>query len=125
MDSPQQITIDHETAGPDGRFVYRAEGAEAELTYAEAPAVGGVRRVSADHTYVPDSMRGQGIAGKLVDALIDTARAQGWKVIPAAAMSSRPSGGTRNGTTCWQIKARRERALLATAWDPMRTQGRT
>ena len=82
MDSPHQITIDHETAGPDGRFVYRAEGAEAELTYAEAPAVGGVRRVSADHTYVPDSMRGQGIAGKLVDALIDTARAKGWKVIP-------------------------------------------
>ena len=82
MDSPDQITIEHETAGRDGRFVYRAEGAEAELTYAAAPAAGGAHRVSADHTYVPDSMRGQGIAGKLVEALIAEARDRGWKVIP-------------------------------------------
>lgn len=82
MQSPEQITIDHETSGQDGRFVYRAAGAEAELTYAEAPAVGGVRRVSADHTYVPDSMRGQGIAARLVDALIAKAREEQWQVIP-------------------------------------------
>lgn len=82
MQSPEQITIEHETGGNGGRFVYRAEGAEAELTYAHALAIAGHKRVSADHTYVPDSMRGQGIAGKLVDALIATAREQQWQVIP-------------------------------------------
>ncbi len=82
MHSPDQITIDHETSGEDGRFVYRAQGAEAELTYAHAPATGDRKRVSADHTFVPDSMRGQGIAARLVDALIATAREEQWQVIP-------------------------------------------
>lgn len=82
MDSPEQISIDHETDSQGGRFVHRAKGAEAELTYAHAPEVAGQKRVSADHTYVPDSMRGQGIAARLVDALIATAREQHWQVIP-------------------------------------------
>lgn len=82
MQSPEQITIEHETSGENGRFVHHAGGAEAELTYAHAPAVGGQKRVSADHTYVPDSMRGQGVAARLVDALIATAREQQWQVIP-------------------------------------------
>ncbi|HWK41924.1 MAG TPA: GNAT family N-acetyltransferase [Croceibacterium sp.] len=36
----------------------------------------------ADHTFVPDEMRGQGIAQKLVDALIEDARAQGFTIVP-------------------------------------------
>lgn len=76
------IAIDHERSDHGGRFVYRSEGSEAELTYANAPADGGPQRVSADHTYVPDSMRGQGIAARLTDALIEAARSEGWKVIP-------------------------------------------
>ncbi len=82
MTDQPDIAIAHETTDAGGRFVYRAQGAEAELTYAHAPAVGGQKRVSADHTYVPDSMRGQGLAGKLVDALIASAREQQWQVIP-------------------------------------------
>lgn len=82
MTDQPDIAIAHETTGAGGRFVYRAQGAEAELAYAHAPAVGGQKRVSADHTYVPDSMRGQGLAGKLVDALIASAREQQWQVIP-------------------------------------------
>ncbi|MFN3475496.1 MAG: GNAT family N-acetyltransferase [Blastomonas sp.] len=82
MADTEQITIEHESSGADGRFVYRAGGAEAELTYAHAPAIGGRQRVSADHTYVPDSMRGQGIAARLVDALIAKARDEQWQVIP-------------------------------------------
>lgn len=82
MQSPEQITIAHEASGSDGRFVYRDQGAEAELTYAHAPAIGDRKRVSADHTYVPDTMRGQGIAAKLVDALIAKAREEHWQVIP-------------------------------------------
>ncbi|WP_017672693.1 GNAT family N-acetyltransferase [Blastomonas sp. AAP53] len=76
------IRIEHERSAHGGRFVYQAQGAEAELTYARAPASGDTLRVSADHTYVPDSMRGQGIAAQLTDALIDAARSEGWKVIP-------------------------------------------
>ncbi|WP_446653813.1 GNAT family N-acetyltransferase [Blastomonas sp.] len=82
MDAPDANAIAHETTGHGGRFVYTAQGAEAELTYAHAPTVAGQKRVSADHTYVPDSMRGQGIAARLVDALIATAREQQWQVIP-------------------------------------------
>lgn len=82
MPSPEQMIIDHETSGDGGRFVYRAQGTEAELTYADAPATGDRKRVSADHTYVPNAMRGQGIAGRLVDALIAKAREEQWQVIP-------------------------------------------
>ena len=36
----------------------------------------------ADHTFVPPAGRGQGIAGKLLDALIADAREQGFKIVP-------------------------------------------
>lgn len=74
--------ITHETTASGGRFVYRAQGAEAELTYATTGASAGETRVVADHTYVPDSMRGQGIAARLVDALIETARSDQWTILP-------------------------------------------
>lgn len=78
----EPVTIDHERSGHGGRFVHRSEGTEAELTYANAAASGDTPRVIADHTFVPDSMRGQGIAARLTDALIAAARHEGWKVIP-------------------------------------------
>lgn len=37
---------------------------------------------AAEHTLVPTELGGRGIAGKLVDALIDDAREQGFKVKP-------------------------------------------
>lgn len=37
---------------------------------------------AAEHTLVPPELGGRGIAGKLVDALIDDARSQGFKVKP-------------------------------------------
>ncbi len=36
--------------------------------------------LSITHTYVSDSLRGQGMGGKLVDAVADLARAQGRKL---------------------------------------------
>jgi predicted GNAT family acetyltransferase len=85
-DAETASAISHETTSSGGRFVYRAEGAEAELTYATATATGaagsGATRVIADHTYVPGSMRGQGIAARLVDALIAKARADHWSILP-------------------------------------------
>lgn len=34
------------------------------------------------HTFVPESLRGRGLAGQLVKAGLDTARAKGLKVVP-------------------------------------------
>lgn len=60
---------------------YRAElpgaGRRAELTWR---ALGPLR--IADHTFVPPAMRGQGVAQKLVEALVADAREQGFKIVP-------------------------------------------
>ncbi len=37
----------------------------------------------AEHTLVPPEIAGQGIAAKLVEALIEDARAQGFRIVPA------------------------------------------
>jgi predicted GNAT family acetyltransferase len=71
--------IERETSGERGRYVYRADGVEAELTY----RVLSPGRIVADHTGVPDAFRGQGIALKLVERLVADARAEGVTVVPA------------------------------------------
>lgn len=38
--------------------------------------------IIADHTYVSDELRGEGIAGKLLEALIDYARKENKKIVP-------------------------------------------
>ena len=56
-------------------FIIEGEG---ELTYSRVnPAL-----IIADHTGVPDSFRGKGVAKALVQRLVDDARAQGVKIIP-------------------------------------------
>lgn len=71
--------ITRETHAQGGRYIYRAGGAEAELTYTNlSPS-----RIVADHTGVPDAFRGQGIALKLVERLVADARAEGVTVVPA------------------------------------------
>lgn len=35
-----------------------------------------------DHTFTPPEARGQGLAGKLVQAIVDDARAHGFKIAP-------------------------------------------
>lgn len=39
------------------------------------------------HTNVPDALGGRGIGGELVRAALDTARRNGWKVIPACSFA--------------------------------------
>lgn len=39
------------------------------------------------HTGVPDAVGGRGIAGALTKAALDTARQEGWRVVPACAYS--------------------------------------
>ncbi len=41
----------------------------------------GARR--ADHTFVPEDMRGHGVAAELVGALVADARREGFKIMPA------------------------------------------
>jgi len=81
-DKALKSQISHQAVPGGGRFVYAHDGAEAELTYAETGASAGASRVIADHTHVPDAMRGQGVAGHLVDALIARARSDGWTIVP-------------------------------------------
>ena len=69
---------------PDARRLHtRVEGHEAELRYSLR---GG--RMVIDHTGVPEAIGGRGIAGILVKAALDLARARGWRVVPACSYSA-------------------------------------
>ena len=70
--------IEREIHGSKGRYLLRSEGAEAELTYSIAnPGL-----IIADHTYVPDSLRGTGAGKALFDRLVADAGAEGVKIVP-------------------------------------------
>lgn len=60
------------------RFETRAGG---ELSVADYELIDGVMWVT--HTGVPSSLRGQGVAARLVEAALAHARAQGLKVRPS------------------------------------------
>ena len=63
-----EISITRTDDGKRGRYAATIAGiaGEAELTYRHArPGV-----IDADHTFAPESMRGTGVAGALVDRLV-------------------------------------------------------
>ena len=63
---------------PQGhRFVIYTDAGEAELTLAHVSD--GV--FNANHTFTPRALRGQGVAGKLYDAMISDAKVDGYKII--------------------------------------------
>ena len=77
------------------RFTTRVDGAECVLEYmldktAAAPldVTAAARVMTIVHTGVPPSVGGRGIAGALVQAAFDAARAAGWKVRPTCSYSS-------------------------------------
>ncbi|MEL6583549.1 MAG: GNAT family N-acetyltransferase [Pseudomonadota bacterium] len=70
--------ITREETGSKGRYVLVIDGHEAELTFSIASP--GLR--IADHTGVPDELRGSGAGLKLVERLVADARAEGWKIMP-------------------------------------------
>ena len=75
------LSITHERNGSRGE--YRACSDEhgrdcGHLTWFEASP--GVR--VADHTFVPPSLRGGGIAAKLVEAMVADARTEGFSIRP-------------------------------------------
>lgn len=55
-------------AGPDGALL-------AEITFPEKEGVAVI-----DHTFVHESLRGQGVARKLMEEAVAAIEAQGWKV---------------------------------------------
>lgn len=76
------VTIErHENAsnGERGEYLARVPGSDAtgELTWVKR----GNARV-AEHTLVPDALRGRGIAAELVKALVADAREQGFRIVP-------------------------------------------
>src|SRR5699024_4177275 len=50
----------------------------AEITYAESED----NKVIANHTFVDPSLRGQGVAEQLVDALVEEMKREGKKIVP-------------------------------------------
>lgn len=70
--------ISREESGAKGRYVLRQNGAEAELTYSIASPT----LVIADHTGVPEEMRGTGAGRRLVERLVADARAGGYRIVP-------------------------------------------
>lgn len=69
---------------PNRRFTVTIEGHLAEATYVEQ----GQNWVM-DHTYVPDALRGQGVAAQLVEAAFTAAREAGVKIVPACSYVAR------------------------------------
>lgn len=70
--------IHKEVSGSKARYFLRRDGFEAELTLSIATP----QLVIADHTSVPDALRGTGAGAALVSRLVEDARAQGFKVMP-------------------------------------------
>jgi len=65
--------------GPSrGRYVAVGDGVEAELTYSRMSA----HSIIADHTGVPEALKGKGVGKALVEYLIADARATDTKIVP-------------------------------------------
>lgn len=71
--------IAHHVDAKGGRYVIAlADGQEAEMTYRRR----GDQVIVIDHTFVPPSARGRGLAEKLVKRGVADARATGVKIVP-------------------------------------------
>ncbi len=71
-------SIQREEDDKKGRFFLNKDGHEAELTF----SILSPNTRIADHTGVPDELRGTGAGLALVTHLVETARAEGWKIVP-------------------------------------------
>lgn len=78
MPEPGPARVAREDQGTTRRYVLREDGLESELV-ATLVASG---QVSADHTFVPGPLRGRGLARRLLDALLEDARTEGFVVRP-------------------------------------------
>ena len=71
--------VHREQTGHRGTFFIERGGKRlAEMTY----SVAGKSMIIIDHTDVSDELRGTGAGGKLVEAAVQWARAEGKKIVP-------------------------------------------
>ncbi|MGB0134419.1 GNAT family N-acetyltransferase [Dokdonella sp.] len=75
------IDIQHEESA--SRFIAMVEGQACVIDYRLAGET-----MTITHTGVPSTLGGRGIAGQLTRYALDTARARGWKVIPACSYAT-------------------------------------
>ena len=75
-----KVTITHHVQGQGGRYVAAIEGESAKGHLEWEPQGDNVR--IATHTIVPKEIGGRGIAGLLVERLIEDARRLDFKVVP-------------------------------------------
>lgn len=74
------ITIIKEDGDRRGRYVATIDGVEGEGEITFTHPREGV--ISANHTGVPESMAGRGVAKALLEFMLSDARANGFKIIP-------------------------------------------
>ncbi len=72
------FTITGDEGETKGRYVLTRNGVEADLTY----SILSPKTRIADHTGVPDALRGTGAGYALVEQLMADARAESWKIVP-------------------------------------------
>ncbi|WP_299963376.1 GNAT family N-acetyltransferase [uncultured Roseobacter sp.] len=70
--------ITRDVDGSKGRYVLVMDGFEADLTY----SILSPQTVIADHTAVPEALRGTGAGLRLVERLVADARAEGFRIVP-------------------------------------------
>ena len=76
------LSVTHDQA--KHRFEVTVDGHTGVVTYVEREGVWIM-----DHTYVPDALRGQGIAAQLVEAALTAAREAGVKIEPQCSYVAR------------------------------------
>jgi predicted GNAT family acetyltransferase len=75
--SAEPIVIEHEESAGRGAFFVEREGVRlGEMTYSRVDA----RKIIVDHTEVHESLRGLGLARKLLDSLVAWARESNTRV---------------------------------------------
>jgi len=76
---PRSIAVRHAASPTRGAFVIERDGQRlAEMTYVRA----GAKRVIVDHTFVDDALRGEGAGRRILQAVVEWARAEQLLVIP-------------------------------------------
>jgi len=73
-----EFEIVREVDGSKGRYVIYHEDSEAELTY----SILSPQTVIADHTGVPEALKGTGMGKALVRRIVEDARSEGFKIVP-------------------------------------------
>ena len=79
MEDP--AAVKHDAVGK--QFVVVQEGSEARLQYRESPGV-----IDFFHTFVPEPLRGRGLAERLCQAAFEYAKSRQLKVIPSCSYVS-------------------------------------